>query len=178
VNGKLIWIFAGYKKQMDDLLDLNPGLPYRFPNRFSIEDYTEEELQSLFMGLLKTGGEDVAMKSKVTDKKEDSKKKPTSLPMSGNYSSRYYLTSTARPDQRDEWDNTWRWDTNKYTYYNNVTGTGVQNLRSLTNPVVSRDTNSMWCYDRKTKLWYNTNDATETRSVYPGKPLPKPPKPT
>src|SRR5699024_10669283 len=37
-------IFAGYPKQMQDFLNMNPGLKSRIPNRFDFEDYSEQEI--------------------------------------------------------------------------------------------------------------------------------------
>ncbi len=50
--GKVVFVLAGYAKDMDKLFEHNPGLPSRFPRRFVFEDYTEEELLSIFKGLL------------------------------------------------------------------------------------------------------------------------------
>ena len=37
-------ILCGYKKEMDRLIELNPGLQSRFPNRFDFPDFTIDEL--------------------------------------------------------------------------------------------------------------------------------------
>ena len=37
-------ILCGYKKPMEQMLELNPGLESRFPNRFEFPDFTEKEL--------------------------------------------------------------------------------------------------------------------------------------
>ena len=37
-------VLCGYKEPMLKLLDLNPGLTSRFPNRFEFEDFTIDEL--------------------------------------------------------------------------------------------------------------------------------------
>ena len=37
-------IFAGYPNQMQDFLNMNPGLKSRIPNRFNFEDYSEDEI--------------------------------------------------------------------------------------------------------------------------------------
>eukprot|EP01050_Picozoa_sp_SAG11_P003357 SAG11_NODE_188_length_13029_cov_3.652514_5_plen_2762_part_00 len=46
--GPLVWVFAGYKKQMEKLFEHNEGLPSRFPQRFVFDDYSDEELQCIF----------------------------------------------------------------------------------------------------------------------------------
>ena len=44
-RGKLVVIFAGYQKNMEDeILAYNPGLPSRFPSTFTFDDYSDEEL--------------------------------------------------------------------------------------------------------------------------------------
>ena len=37
-------VLCGYKTQMLKLLDMNPGLQSRFPNRFEFQDFTIDEL--------------------------------------------------------------------------------------------------------------------------------------
>ena len=43
--GKLVWIFAGYPKEMKKLFEHNVGLPSRFPQLFTFSDYSAKELQ-------------------------------------------------------------------------------------------------------------------------------------
>jgi DNA polymerase III delta prime subunit len=50
--GKIVWVFAGYKKQMEKIFEHNPGLPSSFPHRFTFEDYTDEELLTIFKDLM------------------------------------------------------------------------------------------------------------------------------
>ncbi len=40
-------VLCGYKTPMQKLLDLNPGLQSRFPNKFEFADFTTEELLSI-----------------------------------------------------------------------------------------------------------------------------------
>jgi replication-associated recombination protein RarA len=47
LRGKLVVVFAGYDKQMEELLEFNEGLPSRFPNTFAFPDFTEEELREI-----------------------------------------------------------------------------------------------------------------------------------
>lgn len=51
-----IFIFAGYTQEMQEFWDANPGLYSRVPNHFSFEDYTEEELSTMFVKLLEKNG--------------------------------------------------------------------------------------------------------------------------
>ncbi|RKP19364.1 P-loop containing nucleoside triphosphate hydrolase protein, partial [Rozella allomycis CSF55] len=46
--GKLVVVFAGYSKKLEDLLMHNEGLPSRFPYTFNFEDYTNKELKEIF----------------------------------------------------------------------------------------------------------------------------------
>lgn len=43
----LMIIFAGYTKQMQDFMNMNPGLTSRAPNVFEFEDYTPEEIAQI-----------------------------------------------------------------------------------------------------------------------------------
>lgn len=42
--GKLVFILAGYSKQMEKFFDHNQGLPSRFPYKFNFPDYEDDEL--------------------------------------------------------------------------------------------------------------------------------------
>lgn len=42
--GTLVFILAGYSKQMEKFFEHNPGLPSRVPYTLKFEDYTDEEL--------------------------------------------------------------------------------------------------------------------------------------
>jgi hypothetical protein len=44
-------VSAGYRKQMEDLLSYNEGLPSRFPSQFTFDDYKDDEL----LAILKVG---------------------------------------------------------------------------------------------------------------------------
>lgn len=45
----LVIILAGYEKEMDDLLDMNPGFDSRIKFKFDFPDYSEDELFEIFM---------------------------------------------------------------------------------------------------------------------------------
>ena len=49
----LVVIVAGYKDEMQDFLNANPGLSSRFKTIISFDDYTNEELLDIFLSLLK-----------------------------------------------------------------------------------------------------------------------------
>ena len=43
----MLIIFAGYEKEMDDMLNSNPGLQGRFPYRYQFDDYSAEQLMEI-----------------------------------------------------------------------------------------------------------------------------------
>ncbi|KAK7426670.1 hypothetical protein QQZ08_006848 [Neonectria magnoliae] len=47
LRGKVIFVLAGYSKQMESFFAHNPGFPSRFPIEMKFEDYTDEELLSI-----------------------------------------------------------------------------------------------------------------------------------
>lgn len=49
-------IFAGYDKEMQDLLEMNSGLESRFPNEFHFENYTAEEITEIGLKMLNSKG--------------------------------------------------------------------------------------------------------------------------
>ena len=48
----LVVVFAGYKKQCEDLLTFNSGLPSRFAFEFTFEDYSQAELLKILLGTI------------------------------------------------------------------------------------------------------------------------------
>ena len=50
-NPDMIVILAGYEDQMQEMLRSNPGLRDRFPLKFHFEDFSEEELVKVALGL-------------------------------------------------------------------------------------------------------------------------------
>lgn len=51
-NPDMIVIMAGYEKEMQQMLELNPGMKGRFPYKFNFEDYTAGELYQIAFNLL------------------------------------------------------------------------------------------------------------------------------
>ena len=44
LTGKVVFILAGYNKQMEAFFAHNPGLPSRFPHELQFRDYEDDEL--------------------------------------------------------------------------------------------------------------------------------------
>ena len=51
-NPDMLVIFAGYKKEMDTLMSMNPGLVGRFPYKLCFPDYTPDELMQIAENML------------------------------------------------------------------------------------------------------------------------------
>ncbi|KAH6953007.1 P-loop containing nucleoside triphosphate hydrolase protein [Fusarium avenaceum] len=47
-RGKIVFVLAGYSKEMESFFSHNPGIPSRFPIEMKFEDYTDEELLRIF----------------------------------------------------------------------------------------------------------------------------------
>ena len=55
-SDELVVIFAGYQKEMDDFLAINPGIASRIGYNFNFPDYTAEELTQIYvLGMEKIG---------------------------------------------------------------------------------------------------------------------------
>ena len=48
LTGKIVFILAGYNKQMEGFFAHNPGIPSRFPHELQFKDYEDEELRRIF----------------------------------------------------------------------------------------------------------------------------------
>lgn len=73
---ELVVIFAGYTKEMQDFLDMNSGIVSRIGYTVEFEDYTEDELLQIFMGMMNKAGFEVTpeaqnkVKSIITEYKD------------------------------------------------------------------------------------------------------------
>lgn len=47
LTGKIVFIIAGYNKQMESFFAHNPGIPSRFPVEMQFDDYSDAELQAI-----------------------------------------------------------------------------------------------------------------------------------
>ena len=50
--GQIVFIFAGYRKEMEQFFQHNPGLPSRVPYQMNFEDYKDDELMDIFKNLI------------------------------------------------------------------------------------------------------------------------------
>lgn len=53
LTGKVVFVLAGYNKQMESFFAHNPGIPSRFPNQLQFADYEDNELLEIFVYQLK-----------------------------------------------------------------------------------------------------------------------------
>ncbi len=65
---KLVVIIAGYKKEINEFLETNPGLKSRFTHYFDFNDYTPKDLLEIFMSLCKGKGKNPYL---VTDEAQE-----------------------------------------------------------------------------------------------------------
>lgn len=59
-KNEIMIIFAGYTKEMEQFLQINPGLTSRVPNRLDFEDYTPEQIVQMGIKGLQKNSYDIA----------------------------------------------------------------------------------------------------------------------
>jgi SpoVK/Ycf46/Vps4 family AAA+-type ATPase len=161
--GPVVWIFAGYVKDMEKLFEHNVGLPSRFPLRFRFEDYSDEELLSIFKSLM--------LFQTVAPEPPATKKAPPSNVSVGRSSANLYRVGRYVGDTAvDSFGNTWTFKGpgDWADELGNTTGYGVTDLGSTYNPIVSGDGNA-WTFDSRAKVWVSKKG--DKRQEYPGKPI-------
>lgn len=168
--GPVVWVFAGYKKDMEKLFEHNPGLPSRFPHRFHFADFSDEELLAIFTSLLQN-------EQKRTTTPSPAKKSISPATRAGNsfgnpYNSygnrgvnrsRYmYGMPPAGTQEQDAFGNTWTFDGRGMwnDQYNNTSGMGVDGLGTAQNPVVN--VNGQWTFDAGTQTWSTDSNVGES----------------
>ena len=162
--GKLVWILAGYQKEMEKLFEHNIGLPSRFPQRFIFKDYNAIEMQSIFEGLM-------TYKDKKPSIQIQEKKKKKLLTFSSSNNNRKTAYNSSHGERYDDrFGNTWTCDSVKGLWldkYGNSTGYHPKDIGSTGNPLASRD-GQLW--ENTNGLWISTND--DRQKHYPGAPDP------
>ncbi|KAK1981578.1 ATPase [Colletotrichum cereale] len=53
LTGRIVFILAGYNKQMESFFAHNPGFPSRFPIKMKFDDYNDDELRRILEGNIK-----------------------------------------------------------------------------------------------------------------------------
>ncbi|KAK1966836.1 ATPase [Colletotrichum sublineola] len=53
LTGKIVFVLAGYNKQMESFFAHNPGFPSRFPREMKFDDYTDDELRRILEAQIK-----------------------------------------------------------------------------------------------------------------------------
>jgi SpoVK/Ycf46/Vps4 family AAA+-type ATPase len=163
--GPLVWIFAGYKKQMETLFEYNDGLPSRFPQRFVFEDYTDEELQQIFEDMMK-------YQNKPAVPVPTSPASPTQLgPTGGGYRGR-----GGGGSQTDRFGRSWNYV--QPTSSADVSKSGwTDSLGNRTVNPISVGIRGSELVDKKGQQWIENQGIWSTRvgatqSHYPGEPPP------
>jgi Holliday junction resolvasome RuvABC ATP-dependent DNA helicase subunit len=153
--GKLVWVFAGYKKPMEKLFEHSEGLPSRFPQRFVFEDYTDDELQSIFQDLIEYTTSYLP-------------EKPTSIqpPPKRSRPQYSYGGSRASPGsvQTDRYGRQWTYDHN-YGWTDEFRNNTVEpsQVGSASSPLVGQD-GQMWTENGG--VW--SDDSGKSQNHYPG----------
>lgn len=62
---RIVVILAGYSKDMDDFISINPGLKSRFPNIIAFTDYSVEELLQITDLLFKNKGYEISPEARI-----------------------------------------------------------------------------------------------------------------
>lgn len=52
LTGKIVFVLAGYRKQMEAFFAHNPGIPSRIPIQMDFQDYNDQELQRILCGCI------------------------------------------------------------------------------------------------------------------------------
>ena len=79
---KLVVIFAGYTKEMQDFLNSNSGIVSRIGYTLEFDDYTTEELIKIFLGMMKKSG--FTVKEEATEYLEEIIEKNRNVKNFGN----------------------------------------------------------------------------------------------
>lgn len=65
VRGEVVCVIAGYPEEIAETLSLNPGLRDRFGYRIEFPDYTDEELEQIFVSMARKRGFSVACREEL-----------------------------------------------------------------------------------------------------------------
>ena len=160
--GPLVWVFAGYEKEMEKLFEHNVGLRSRFPHHFVFEDYSDEELQEIFEDMMK-----YQAKSFPTAVVVKSKKRTRTVSYQPQYGSSF-------PDgskNKDRFGRTW-------TYYQYSGWTDDMGNRTLDPKKVGYKGSELvdpsgTFWEEEDGSWFNLTTG-EVQGYYPGETVPSP----
>ena len=156
--GAIVWVFAGYKKQMETLFEHNDGLPSRFPLRFVFADYTDAELQKIFEDLMRYKERSSTTAASTVSRRESRKSYPS-----------YYTGGSGYTGQTmaGKFGETWTFQTTLgwTDKYGNMT-INPADVGSRTSELVSKE-GVMWT--EANGLWTGENGS---QTHYPGSPKP------
>lgn len=165
--GKLVWILAGYSKEMEKLFEHNQGLPSRFPQTFQFDDYDALEMQSIFEGFMH-------YKEKEPDSNSNNSKEKSSTystiraprTVSRSQRRRTALDSSDGEVFVDRFGNRWECNCDRCLWvdeHNNTTGYHPEDIGSSGNPLASMD-GHLWEHDGNN--WIATSGKRQRH--YPG----------
>ena len=83
-NPDMLIVLAGYTKEMDAMLDSNPGLRSRFPYRYQFDDYDADQLMEIARHLLEKEDYILTDEAEAELRKDVEKTLKTKLPEFGN----------------------------------------------------------------------------------------------
>eukprot|EP00873_Tetraselmis_striata_P010686 jgi/Tetstr1/430950/TSEL_020706.t1 len=176
--GRLVWLFAGYAKDMERLFEHNPGLPSRFPVRLRFEDYSDPELLRIFHGLMemRATAAPAAQRGAATPASGGSSAggQRVSMPRGGAGAAWQMERRAVGTTAADRFLSVWTWRGGAWTdRFGNVTGYGPRpDLGTESNPVVSAS-GQRWTY--ADGEW--TAEGATPQEHYPGSPAPAAPTP-
>lgn len=165
--GKLVWILAGYSKEMEKLFEHNQGLPSRFPQTFQFDDYDALEMQSIFEGFM-------YYKEKEPDSNSNNNKEKSSTystiraprTVSRSQRRRTALDSSDGEVFVDRFGNRWECNRDRCLWvdeHNNTTGYHPEDIGFSGNPLASMD-GHLWEHDGNN--WIATSGKRQRH--YPG----------
>jgi hypothetical protein len=185
--GKVVFVFAGYTRDMDKLFEHNEGLPSRFPRHFVFEDYTEAELLSIFNALLvNPNGAKTSANSKKKDRNSNGGRHSGDN-TEWQYMHRSSLQYMHGAKATDKWGHEWVFDAHKHTWADDVLGNtcgygpidSSHPLGSDSNPVyrpaADGKTLEGWVYDEPRSKWHVKGSSKKSGPLnavkYPGEQL-------
>lgn len=158
--GPLVWVFAGYKKEMEKLFEHNVGLRSRFPHHFVFEDYTDEELRLIFEDMMK-------YKAKPPPSAGAPQKRRTRTPRT--YSPSGYMSFRNGSKSKCRFGRTWTYI--QYSGWTDEFGNRTVDPKQLgyTGSELVDPSGQQW--EEDDGEWFNVTKRT-SQSNYPGEPAP------